>query len=193
MLSRAICGSLRRTRLRRNVSSPPIYCPTRPILLLVVHPHYCRLMPVGDTSHYHGSTRVGRRLRAKEWENESWLGGERRRGTRGEASADAGRRETTASRRLRAADAPPDGTRREAHSRRCRSEPSRDDDRGPARGTRPISGNERDGRRRARGRRSGRGVKAIRRLPNPRGVRRNARPPPCRRAPEIGRRCTTHE
>ena len=36
------------------------------------------------------------------------------------------------------------------------------------------------------------GVKAIWRLPNPRDARRNARPPPCRRAPEIGRRCTTH-
>ena len=35
------------------------------------------------------------------------------------------------------------------------------------------------------------GVTAIWRLPNPRDARRNARPPPCRRAPEIGRTYTT--
>ena len=37
--------------------------------------------------------------------DESWLGGERRRGARGEVDADAGRRGTTAPRRIRAADA----------------------------------------------------------------------------------------
>jgi len=49
-------------------------------------------------------------------------------------------------------------------------------------------------RRTAQGARTAKrpGVKAIWRLPNPRDARRNARPPPCRRAPEIGRRGTTH-
>ena len=83
--------------------------------------------------------------------DESWLGGERRRGTRGEAGADAGRRETTASRRIRAADA------RHAHHGDQRSPPvpardDRSDNRGPAvkRGRFPER-SERAGRKRADG------------------------------------------
>ena len=83
--------------------------------------------------------------------DESWLGGERRRGARGEADADAGRRETTASRRIRAADA------RHANrgDQRYPTVPARDDrfdDRGPAvkRGRFPER-SERAARKRADG------------------------------------------
>ena len=60
---------------------------------------------------------AGHSMREEEREASAGKAGGRRRDPDGAADADAGRRETTASRRLRAADAPPDGTRREAHSR----------------------------------------------------------------------------
>ena len=117
----------------------------------------------GDGSPYHSGDSVGwhtplswlnaggPKREGGEAGDESWLGGECRRGARGEADADAGRRETTASRRIRAADA------RHAHrgDQRYPPVPARDDrfdDRGPAvkRGRFPGR-SERAGRKRADG------------------------------------------
>ena len=98
----------------------------------------------------------GPKFEGGEAEDESWLGGKRRRGTRGEADADAGRRETTASRRIRAADA-----RHARHGdQRSPPVPARDDrfdNRGPAvkRGRFPEI--KRKGRAKTRGRRRCRG------------------------------------
>ena len=128
----------------------------------------------------------------RERRSESWLGAQTPPRPHGEADADAGRRGTTAPRRLRAADA------RQAVSAisvfapapdRVRADRARENPRESAADSRKKARLPAQGARTAKRQ----GVTAISRLPNPRDARRNAHPAPSRRAPGIGRTCTAHE
>ena len=83
--------------------------------------------------------------------------------------------------------------RRPAFSRRCRiergAEQACDNPRESAADSRKQAKRPAQGARTAKRQ----GVTAISRLPNPRDARRNAHPAPNRRAPGIGRTCTTHD
>ena len=101
-----------------------------------------------------------------------------------------------AGRQHRAATAPQTQARRprrSAFSRRRRIELGADRARENPRES--AADSRKQARRPAQGARTAKrqGVTAISRLPNPRDARRNARIPPCRRAPGIGRTYTTHE
>ena len=128
----------------------------------------------------------------RERRSESWLGAQTPPRPHDEADADAGRRGTTAPRRPRAADASQVASATSVFAPapdRVRADRARENLRESAADSRKQA------RRPAQGARTAKrqGVTAISRLPNPRDARRNARIAPSRRAPGIGRTCTTHE
>ena len=162
---------------------PPLllsYSPTRLILLLVLDRRRARRARPTGTIHGRGA-RSGRERRS-----ESWLGAQTPPRPHGEADADAGRRGTKAPRRPRAADASQAASATSVFAPapdRVRADRARENHRESAADSRKKA------RRTAQGARTAKrqGVTAISRLPNPRDARRNARLPPCRRAPGIGR------
>jgi len=128
----------------------------------------------------------------RERQSESWLGAQTPTRPHGEADADAGRRGTTAPRRTRAADASQAASATSVFAPvpdRARAERARDNPRGSAADSRKRAKRPAQGARTAKRQ----GVTAISRLPNPRDARRNAHHAPSRRAPGIGRTCTTHD
>ena len=122
----------------------------------------------------------------RERRSESWLGAQTPPRPHDEADADAGRRETTAPRRPRAADASQAASAISVFAPapdRAHADRARENHRESAADSRKQA------RRPAQGARTAKrqGVTAISRLPNPRDARRNARIAPSRRAPGIGR------